>query len=453
MLSDVTQLDPSAIGRSRIGHPVRISIVLFVLALIPRMVLISSLKTAQKDDCYWELSGSLIDESEFVVRPKVPQTEYDRMKGYYFDNVPTGHRLPATPVFLAILRLVSGDSDTFVKIFHAVLTSLVSVLAYLSLRNLGKPESGILAGVIWAFWPYSLFYGHYLAFMSEPLALYCVATLTYLTTLKSVDRRIAAFGGVVLGICVANRGEGYLFAAFYLVSLAILKPQWRKYLVMMAVIAALIVAPWIYRNYRVFGHPVMNTLSGYLLWTGNNPWTNGTFPSEDSLDDPEMRYVEERFPDLWKVDEYTRSKVFGKAARDYLLETAKSDPARLVTLFGSKILYFYALPRYLEDVDSVRDLNLKGKIIEYGIVVFLTIFKTIFLYCLYKKRPNADEFFFVLPMAFILLVAILIFPTVRHEYSYDVGMILFVASRWSPKMPWVVDSGTEPANIAGPHAK
>ncbi len=446
MKSEAPENGPSSRNSWHAKHSFRIAVMLCVLASIPRILLQTTLIQSPRGDNYWDLAQSVKNEFEFVVRPddqNPPQTEFDMRKSFYFDNVPTAHRLPATPILLAILLWISGDSVLFVTIIHAILTSMVSVVAYLTLRNVGKPDAGVLAGILWALWPYSVLVG--LSLMSEPLALYCMATLIYLSTLKTIDLKIAIMAGIVVGISVANRSESLLFGILYLISLGILKKSWRKYLILIVTITALIQLPWLYRNYRMFGRPVMNNLSGFVLWIGNNPWTQGFYDYHFALNDPQMKYVSDRFPDLWQVDEATRCDYFKRATMEYLTEMARSNPARIVSLYGWKALYFFALPTYFHKMYA-EELNWKGLLLDYSIPIFLIPFKMMFLYCLFRKRPDADEFFFVLPFVFIFAISTLAFPTTRYEYAYDIGMILFIASRCSP---WLTAKLTSNPSIAG----
>ncbi len=48
-------------------------------------------------------------------------------------------------------------------------------------------------------------------------------------------------------------------------------------LAVMALVATLVIAPWLYRNYQVHGEPVfIKSTFGYALWQGNNPASWGT---------------------------------------------------------------------------------------------------------------------------------------------------------------------------------
>jgi hypothetical protein len=408
-----------------------IAVIVFLVAFLPRSVCYLN-ENVSKDDCYWDLSLSIRNSMNYKVLTWPPQTKFDRLKAYYFDNVTTGHRVPATPIFLAITGEIFHGSIKSIQFTHAILTSLVSVLMFMTLNNLSRPKAGVVAGIIWAFWPYSIFWGHYLSFMSEPIALYCISILLFMSTLQKVTLKLSVITGLVIGISILNRSEYFIFSLVYVCALIVKFRKWRKHASVIFLVAFLVVSPWIIRNYVVFGRPVMTTLSGFAQWLGNNPWTYGTCNSNDSLDDPQMIYVSDRYPDLWEVDELTRSDYFKKATRDYLIKIFSSNPRRVIELYGSKLIYFFLSPTFLSD--TWDDLNLKGKIIELLVTLSTTLFKALFVFFCFTKKKDETDFFFLFPMAIIAFVSLAIFPGVRYEYPYDIAMIMFVSLKLEPSL-------------------
>lgn len=400
------------------------SIVLFMVSFFPRIVLYTN-PDVVKDDCYWDLALSLKEDYSYVIRTQTPETLNDRRKAFYFDNVTTGHRVPATPLFLAATISLFGESTETIQMIHAILTSAVSIVIFFTLDNLGKPKAGFLAGLIWSFWPLSLFYGSYISFMSEPIALYCMSFLLYASTLKNPPKKLAMLTGFVIGTSILNRSEYLIFTVLYMTLLAIQSLQWRKEIPIMIFITTCTVSPWLIRNWVYFGKPTMTTLSGYALWLGNNPWTKGTFDTHDSLDDPQMLFVKSQFPDLWQVDELTRSNYFKKATRHYLVDVAFSHPARLITLYGGKLIYFMTMPVFL--FDSWRQLNFTGRAIETIIIASTALFKFLFVYFLITKGVAKEQTFFVLAAFVILAVSLMVFPGLRYEYPFDIAIIMFVS--------------------------
>jgi len=42
-------------------------------------------------------------------------------------------------------------------------------------------------------------------------------------------------------------------------------------------VAVVVIAPWLIRNYALFGRLLVTTDSAHILWLGNNPWSHGTY--------------------------------------------------------------------------------------------------------------------------------------------------------------------------------
>ena len=132
----------------------------------------------------------------------------------------------------------------------------------------------------------------------------------------------------------------------------------------MAIVAALVIAPWLVRNYRVHGEPVfVKSTLGYAFWQGNNPLSWGTDKIPKRSDEAlrhahdgtlagqhralwnarhETLYIDDvllkptGYRELAGLSEPERSRLLGKQAWDFV----RREPAHYLHLCLRRLRYF-----------------------------------------------------------------------------------------------------------------
>ncbi|MDP3175696.1 MAG: glycosyltransferase family 39 protein [Phenylobacterium sp.] len=107
-----------------------------------------------------------------------------------------------------------------------------------------------------------------------------VATAVRIAQSERMSWRDAALSGLFCGLATLNRSEMLLVGP----ALVALSALWRRKftdLIRIGLVAgcamALVLAPWVTRNYILFGEVIPAAQSGgYNLWKGFNPYTNGS---------------------------------------------------------------------------------------------------------------------------------------------------------------------------------
>jgi hypothetical protein len=94
--------------------------------------------------------------------------------------------------------------------------------------------------------------------------------------------------------------------------------------VLSGVLLLVVVSPWTWRNYELYGHLVLvSTNGGATFWMGNAPGSDGQFM---------------QFPDhVMHLSDYERDKVLGALAREYILQ----DPLGFVSRTFMKVIRLY----------------------------------------------------------------------------------------------------------------
>lgn len=213
---------------------------------------------------------------------------------------PTSQQAPFYPFFLAgvftFFGVESAGAILVVQLIQCLAgTALVLAVVWLAWSLLPEsPATGWLAGIGAAVYPTHLYMVTHLQ-----VALWAALTLTLLLGVVTLPRfrgtwRGAILAGVLAGLLLLI--EPILALALPLCALALLVndigdarrrlyrsnasrhwPGASARVAAMALVAAIVIAPWVARNWRVHGQFVfIKSTFGYAFWQGNNPSSWGT---------------------------------------------------------------------------------------------------------------------------------------------------------------------------------
>jgi hypothetical protein len=201
----------------------------------------------------------------------------DNMGNYAMYNV-------GYPLFiLAPVFAVLGNNVVAAQLINAMLGAGCSVICYAIAREIGLGRNGaLLAAGLWALYLPSWVYAEYLAKENLMTVLMVSVVWCALRLLKDVCLRIAGVCGTVLGVLALTGNSGLaLFSTVVLALLVASSPVRKKFVVfsLIVILTLSVVAPWVIRNARVVGAPVLNTNFGFNLYLGNNPAATGYFVS------------------------------------------------------------------------------------------------------------------------------------------------------------------------------
>jgi 4-amino-4-deoxy-L-arabinose transferase-like glycosyltransferase len=202
------------------------------------------------------------------------------------NGVPTAFRVPLYPILLAGLTL--GHRWFWpIAIAQSLIGAATVVYAGMLASQIFDGAHGrmaaIVAAVITAVYPYYLAHDAALQETSLFTLLTLMTVVLALRTVRTGTLVPAALCGVVLGLDVLTRSPMALFALIVPVWLVIHGRFGRKRLARGLLCAGLLfltVLPWLWRNDRLFGVPVLTTEAGYELWNGNNDMLFRYYPIE-----------------------------------------------------------------------------------------------------------------------------------------------------------------------------
>jgi 4-amino-4-deoxy-L-arabinose transferase-like glycosyltransferase len=240
---------------------------------------------------------------------------------------PSAYRLPAYPVFLAILMAVN-QSTIWLSFCNVVLSALLVVIVYHVAYKLtsGDKLAATMSGLACAIYPTFIFFAPVLA--SEHLfavLLFSSILALYWTSIGALTR--TALSGLLLGTAVLTRGEALFYLPVLLVLACLPSERWRHRPIMSVLLVAvcgMAAASWYVRNLSFFGRGIgLTTTAGMTFYHGHNQYTYGWHPVEGT--------------DFEGLDDVASQKLGYKLGWDYL----KADPKRLLKniVKGTKGLY------------------------------------------------------------------------------------------------------------------
>jgi Dolichyl-phosphate-mannose-protein mannosyltransferase len=204
-------------------------------------------------------------------------------QGFSVGGPPTAFRVPLYPILLAGLTLGHQAFWPIVIAQSAIGAGIAICAAQLACRlfqGQAGERAAILAAAVTALYPYYIVHDTALQETSFFTLLTIVAVLLLVQTVRDGKISSGTLAGLMLGLDVLTRPTIAPFAA-----LAIVWLLWRRRVragVACALLLAVTVLPWIWRNAVVIGDPTLSTETGIEFWAGNSGFLFSHFPEESS---------------------------------------------------------------------------------------------------------------------------------------------------------------------------
>jgi len=244
-------------------------------------------------------------------------------------------RAPLLPLVLAPVHFVSAGSPAALRWACVLLGALAAPLAFGVGERLEGRRAAWIAGAAVALWPSHVWLSARV--LSEPLD-----SLLLLAGADLLVRKRWLPGGGALGLAVLCRPGGLIAAALSVFEGACAEERGRRlrpFLLSLLALAA-VVTPWVVRNQRLFGRPLLVTSGGVTVLGGNGDAAlQQDFPGK--WVPPERAWAGSDGPDLgmygWShLDEGASAARFAEAAWHWV----KEYPGRALHLAGWKVVRF-----------------------------------------------------------------------------------------------------------------
>jgi 4-amino-4-deoxy-L-arabinose transferase-like glycosyltransferase len=185
---------------------------------------------------------------------------------------------PLYPLLVYIVLRWASEPAVTLGLAQALIGGLMAVLMYLLIRELANRSTALLSASLTAIYPV------FLVQAARPLPTTLVGCLITAVMTTTVFLRHRGYGcslalGLALGLAALARTTMLGLIPIVILWLRLnrrdVSTPWRK-LGIALVVAALVISPWLIRNYCVFGKWVFSTNAGITFWNGNNPFTTGS---------------------------------------------------------------------------------------------------------------------------------------------------------------------------------
>jgi 4-amino-4-deoxy-L-arabinose transferase-like glycosyltransferase len=303
-----------------------------------------------------------------------------RGHGYSFNGIPTAFWPVGYPGFLAGIFYLVGPHVFAGQIANIAECLGTILLTYHFIKTVFHSETAArIAVLILSFHPNNIAYTSLLtADMFLTLLLMAGAVL-----FVSARGRWGFFilSGLVWGLATLTKPQAIVVPAIFLFAFRGEKQSILKLGTVLYLMVLFVIAPWMARNYRVFGVPVLSTNGGITLLFGNNPFATGRTPAFGGPNDPlallgDLDPRDPRQPfdpkELFDGREVARDDRARQLALDYI----KHHPARVVALWPRKFVVLYR-----SDVDGFyytlglkNDLGQKTRIVYVGLEVIAELY-------------------------------------------------------------------------------
>lgn len=260
----------------------------------------------------------------------------------YYPGEPTAWMPPVYPYLMAaafaIFGIFSRHAAIAIEIFQTALSALSCIALYFLGKRVYNAQAGLIAALLLALYPPAI---HFAVEKPWSTTLFSLCSLLVLLMFLRCVERPRIQRGAVLGLLLGFTAlvdpvviATYPFiVAWYYVQANGDRSSAIKTIAAAGIAFFLSIAPWIGRNYAVFGQFVMiKSNLGNELFKGNNEYATGHFSPRlgTSFSEAEQEY-------LRQSDEVTRNRfLFGKA-----LAFIREHPARFAELTWKRFIYFW----------------------------------------------------------------------------------------------------------------
>jgi 4-amino-4-deoxy-L-arabinose transferase-like glycosyltransferase len=348
------------------------------------------------------------------------------------NGIPTAFRVPFYPIFLAGLTL--GHQWFWpVAIAESLIGAATAFCAALLARQLfpGLPgrSAATLAALITAVYPYYVVHDTAMQETSLFTLLTVIAVLLALRTAREGAQLGAALCGLTLGLDVLTRSPIAPFAL--LVPIWLLTRRRLMPALLCLLVLGLTVAPWLVRNDRLTGRPVLTTEAGFELWNGNNPTLFDYYPMQS-------------------VDVSIAANLDALSARDQqqLAELGTNEVA-VDHWYQQKALAYMRAHPWLTVINGLRKIGATfdwlptprrsraqaiAHFLSFGPVMLLGLWG----FWMHRASWRDDSLVYLLFAQFLLVTAVY-FGQTNHRVFLDVYLIVFaagaIASRFNRSAP------------------
>jgi len=203
-------------------------------------------------------------------------------KGYIYGFLNTPHQsfcYPGYSYLLAFFHYLMPENYFAIEVFQALVSVIACGFIYLIAKRMFDEKTALIASFLASFHPGLIIYTTKIHDLS--LVVFFVALILWLIISLNAGK-ISGYAaiGAVIGLSVLTRPTLILFIPVYFLYNWFAAKNRKDFFIGCAVVsicAALVLAPWTFRNYRIHKKLIfITTTSAEHFWRGNNAFSSGT---------------------------------------------------------------------------------------------------------------------------------------------------------------------------------
>lgn len=330
----------------------QVSLILFWLILllgsVLRILWVAAVDTAPVSDFYLYHAGAL----------SIASGDGFRIYGSLSAYEPIGY-----PAFLAFLYYIAGPDILAPKIANILFSIAIMTVTYLVGKAVFSHGAALIAMLMLALSPRNISYTSVLSTEITFTLLFLLLTLLLLKKYRGVAANILI--GIMTGILALIKPYMLIYQFVILILDFIINRDVRrsvKRFIIANVVMALVICPWMIRNYTVFKEFIpVSTNGGYNLYINNNPYANGAWQDPFKFPGSPLAAYKNSTNDFW--DEVKVDKLGKKLAFQWIRE----NPLQFLRLGLIKLYRTFILA---DDTYWATSQLTDGSSFKYGTQVY-----------------------------------------------------------------------------------
>lgn len=330
--------------------------------------------------------------------------------------VPNIFMPPLYPLFLYVIKLGFNEIHIFLNsvFICQLIFSLISIfLVHKILKELFNDDINIFGTLVYSVFPINVFAVSQISSISLQTFLINVFLFGFIKIFKTQSLKNILLFSFSSALLILLRGEFFVFVFLSLIYLLFKHKCYQKVLASIILITILI-SPYLYRNYNIFGEVTITKSFGYNLLKGNHPETVvegvGMFRSVEKV----IPETKEKLDELYALGPIKKHDLYkDKILLDQAIIFIKENPLRYIKLYIAKFISFLffdinsSYPNYYSLFHLLPKIVISTTTV-LGIVSTLSLSKNITNYftLFYLANIGLFSFFFILPRYSLSLLTI-----------------------------------------------
>lgn len=193
------------------------------------------------------------------------------------DGVPVPNILmpPLYPFFLYLIKIPINDTEIFLNTVFSIqlIISIISILlCYKIFLEIFSESISLFGTLIFTVFPLNVYAISQISSITLQVLLINIFLLSFIKIFKETSKTNYLTFSIASALLILLRGEFFIFVLLALFYLLITRKKILN-LFLTALLIVLLISPYIYRNYKIFGVVTITKSFGYNLLKGNHPNT------------------------------------------------------------------------------------------------------------------------------------------------------------------------------------